>query len=177
MNKAVNLISKSSSVSSQDVVALDTLDSHVPSVLPDAHILEVLRVASTHDLSIVPVVDELNNYMGSIDSADLLDYLADLLGVMNEGGIIVLQISERDYSIQQIARIIEENNAKVLSLSALAVSGGNLEIHIKIDHPDLNPILRSLERFNYTVLSKFQASEFDEELKGRYDELMRYLNM
>jgi len=50
-------------------------------------------------------------------------------------------------------------------------------MHIKIDLPDLNPILQSLERFNYTVLSKFQAAQFDNELKDRYDELMRYLNM
>jgi hypothetical protein len=177
MNKAVNLISKSLSLSAHDAVTVGTVNSLFPSVLPDAHILDVLRVASTNELSVIPVVDELNNYLGSIESADLIDYLADLLGVMHEGGIIVLQVSARDYSIQQIARIIEENNAKVLSLSAMAVSEGNLEIHIKIDHPDLNPILRSLERFNYTVLSKFQASEFDEELKGRYDELMRYLNM
>jgi hypothetical protein len=59
----------------------------------------------------------------------------------------------------------------------VAVSEGNLEMHIKIDLPDLNPILQSLERFNYNVLSKFQASQYDDELKDRYNELMRYLNM
>jgi len=147
------------------------------SVLPDSHVLDVLKVVSENDVTVIPVVDEGNNYLGSITSADLLDHLAEMLGVMREGGIIVLQVFERDHSIQQIARIIEENNAKILSLSVVAVSEGNLEIHIKIDLPDLNPILQSLERFNYNVLSKFQASQFDDELKDRYNELMRYLNM
>jgi CBS domain-containing protein len=147
------------------------------SVSPDSHVLDVLKVVSENDVTVIPVVDEGNNYLGSITSADLLDHLAEMLGVMREGGIIVLQVFERDHSIQQIARIIEENNAKILSLSVVAVSEGNLEIHIKIDLPDLNPILQSLERFNYNVLSKFQASQYDDELKDRYNELMRYLNM
>ncbi len=147
------------------------------SVLPDSHVLDVLKVVSENDLTVIPVVDEGNNYLGSITSADLLDHLAEMLGAMREGGIIVLQVFERDHSIQQIARIIEENNAKILSLSVVAASEGNLEMHIKIDLPDLNPILQSLERFNYNVLSKFQASQYDDELKDRYNELMRYLNM
>jgi CBS domain-containing protein len=147
------------------------------SVLPDSHVLDVLKVVSENDLTVIPVVDEGNNYLGSITSADLLDHLAEMLGAMREGGIIVLQVFERDHSIQQIARIIEENNAKILSLSVVAVSEGNLEMHIKIDLPDLNPILQSLERFNYNVLSKFQAAQYDDELKDRYNELMRYLNM
>jgi CBS domain-containing protein len=147
------------------------------SVLPDSHVLDVLKVVSENDVTVIPVVDEGNNYLGSITSADLLDHLAEMLGVMREGGIIVLQVFERDHSIQQIARIIEENNAKILSLSVVAVSEGNLEMHIKIDLPDLNPILQSLERFNYNVLSKFQAAQYDDELKDRYNELMRYLNM
>lgn len=147
------------------------------SVLPDSHVLDVLKVISQNDVTVVPVVDEGNNYLGSITSADLLDHLAEMLGVMREGGIIVLQVFERDHSIQQIARIIEENNAKILSLSVVPASEGNLEMHIKIDLPDLNPILQSLERFNYNVLSKFQASQYDDELKDRYNELMRYLNM
>ena len=153
------------------------LDLLVVSVLPDSHVLDVLKVMSENDLSVIPVVDERNNYLGSITSADLLDHLAEMLGVMRDGGIIVLQVPERDHSIQQIARIIEENNAKILSLSVVPATEGNLEMHIKIDLPDLNPILQSLERFNYTVLSKFQAAQFDNELKDRYDELMRYLNM
>ena len=147
------------------------------SVSPDSHVLDVLKVISENDITVVPVVDDGNNYLGSITSADLLDHLAEMLGVMREGGIIVLQVFERDHSIQQIARIIEENNAKILSLSVVPASEGNLEMHIKIDLPDLNPILQSLERFNYNVLSKFQASQFDDELKDRYNELMRYLNM
>ena len=147
------------------------------SISPEAHVLDVLKVLSENDITVVPVVDEGNHYIGSITSADLMDRLAEMLGVMREGGIIVLQVFERDHSIQQIARIIEENNAKILSLSVVPASEGNLEIHIKVDLPDLNPILQSLERFNYTVLSKFQASQYDNELKDRYDELMRYLNM
>lgn len=153
------------------------LDLLKVSVFPETHVLDVLKVVSENDITVIPVVDEGNNYLGSITSADLLDHLAEMLGVHREGGIIVLQMLERDHSLQQIARIIEENNSKILSLTVLPAIEGNIEMHIKIDSPDLNPILQSLERFNYTVLSKFQAAQFDNELRDRYDELMRYLNM
>ncbi len=153
------------------------LDLLKVSVFPETHVLDVLKVVSENDITVIPVVDEGNNYLGSITSADLLDHLAEMLGVHREGGIIVLQMLERDHSLQQIARIIEENNAKILSLTVLPATEGNIEMHIKIDSPDLNPILQSLERFNYTVLSKFQAAQFDNELRDRYDELMRYLIM
>lgn len=153
------------------------LDLLKVSVFPETHVLDVLKVVSENDITVIPVVDEGNNYLGSITSADLLDHLAEMLGVHREGGIIVLQMLERDHSLQQIARIIEENNAKILSLTVLPETEGNIEMHIKINSPDLNPILQSLERFNYTVLSKFQAAQFDNELRDRYDELMRYLNM
>ena len=62
------------------------------SVLPDSHVLDVLKVVSENDVTVIPVVDEGNNYLGSITSADLLDHLAEMLGVMREGGIIVLQV-------------------------------------------------------------------------------------
>lgn len=146
-------------------------------VLPNAHVLEVLKIASEHLTSVVPVVSEAGDFLGAIPTENLIQRLSHLLGAANEGGIIILHLNERDQSIQQVARIVEENGAKILSLSVAPTENQLIEMHVKVNVPDLNPILQSLARFGYVVADQFQHDEFNHELKDRYDELMRYLNI
>jgi hypothetical protein len=79
--------------------------------------------------------------------------------------------------MQQISRIIEENNSKILSISLSPGEGGKIEVNIKINQPDLNAIISSFERFGYTVKATYQESAYTEDMRKRYDELMRILNI
>ena len=146
-------------------------------VTPDTHILDVLKLASEHRLSIVPVVDSDNTYLGSVRMEDLIEQLADMQGANQRGGIIVLELWDKDYSMQQISRIIEENNAKILSTSLSPGEGGKIEVNLKINQPDINAILSSFERFGYTIKASYQELAYTEDLRKRYDELMRILNI
>jgi acetoin utilization protein AcuB len=145
--------------------------------LKDAHILDVLKVAGEHRLSIVPVVDAENNYLGSIRLEDLLEKTSEMQGANQRGGIVVLEMWDKDYSMQQISRIIEENNAKILSTTVSPGEGGKIEVNIKINQPDMNAILSSFERFGYFIKASFQELAYTEDLRKRYDELMRILNL
>jgi hypothetical protein len=146
-------------------------------VLPDAHIFDILKIASEHHISIVPVVDAENNYLGAIRLEDLIEQIAEMQGANQRGGIIVLEMWDKDYSMQQISRIIEENNSKILSISLSPGEGGKIEVNIKINQPDLNAIISSFERFGYTVKATYQESAYTEDMRKRYDELMRILNI
>jgi predicted transcriptional regulator len=146
-------------------------------VTPDTHILDVLKLASEHRLSIVPVVDSENAYLGSVRMEDLVEHIAEMQGANQRGGIIVLELWDKDYSMQQISRIIEENNAKILSTSLSPGEGGKIEVNLKINQPDINAILSSFERFGYTIKASYQELAYTEDLRKRYDELMRILNI
>jgi len=146
-------------------------------VTPDTHILDVLKLASEHRLSIVPVVDSDNTYLGSVRMEDLVEQLAEMQGANQRGGIIVLELWDKDYSMQQISRIIEENNAKILSTTLSPGEGGKIEVNLKINQPDINAILSSFERFGYTIKASYQELAYTEDLRKRYDELMRILNI
>ena len=87
-----------------------------PSVGIDQHIFEILGVASTYNLSVIPVVNETNQFKGSILRGDLIKSFAQISSVSEHGGIIVVEINPRDYSLSQIAQIVESNNVKVLSM-------------------------------------------------------------
>ncbi len=147
------------------------------SVTPEEHILEVLKSAGELHLTVVPVVDAEKNYIGCITLEDLVEKLSDMQGATRPGGIIVLEMKENDYSLQQIARIVEENDAKILSTSVSAGEEGMIEVNLKISEPDLNPILQSFHRFGYNIKGSYQEPEYTEDLKKRYEELMRYLNI
>jgi acetoin utilization protein AcuB len=147
------------------------------SVLPNVHILDILKVAGERHLSVIPVVDHQDVYLGSITLNHLVEKLNEMQGGTQKGGIIVLEMWAQDYTLQQIARIVEENDGKILSTSIAPGEGGKIELHLKVNLSDLNPIIQSLERFSYHIKASYMEREYNEDLQRRYDELMRFLNI
>ncbi|MDD2298959.1 MAG: hypothetical protein PHU69_04875 [Fermentimonas sp.] len=96
-----------------------------------------------------------------------------------ENSLIILEIPLKDYTLTEIARIVESNNAHIISLSVLPISGGSeLLVSLKLDISDLTSVLRSFERFNYIVTYYFmKEGEVTDKQKERLDELMYYLEM
>jgi hypothetical protein len=47
---------------------------------------------------------------------------------------------------------------------------------LKVNREDLSPVIQSLERNDYEVVASFYEATQSDDLKGRYDELMRYIN-
>ncbi len=179
-NKFLGLISETTLLGVESILH-DSTDPQLQlikvSVALDDHILDVLKVASQFHISVIPVADSENNYIGSITLEDLVEKLSQMQGAHQRGGILVLEMWENDYSLQQIARIIEENNAKILSTSVSPGEDGKIEVNLKLNQPDMNPIVQSFERFGYNVKATYQEPEYTEDLKKRYEELMRFLNI
>ena len=96
-----------------------------------------------------------------------------------ENSLLILEIPVKDYTLTEVARIVESNNAHVLSLSVMPISGGaDLLISLKLDVQDLSLVLRSFERFNYRVVYYFmREGVVTDTQKERLDELMYYLEM
>ena len=96
-----------------------------------------------------------------------------------ENSLVVIEISLIDYTLTDIARIIESNNARIMNVFILPVADGNtLIISIKLNLLDISPVLMSLERFNYKVLHyEMKEGVVTETHKERLDELLYYLEM
>ena len=96
-----------------------------------------------------------------------------------DNSLIILEIPLTDYLLTEIARIVESNNAHVLSLLVLPISGGSeLLVSLKLDISDLTSVLRSFERFNYNVVYYYmKEGDITDLQKERLDELMYYLDM
>ncbi len=148
-------------------------------VTSEQHIFEVIGLASRLKLSVVPVLDSKNNYKGVITSNDLIRHIAGISSMDQPGGIIVLEVIDRDYSLSQIAQIVESNNVKILSMYITSSPGSTLlEVTLKVNTSDLVSVIRTFERYSYEVKTWVTDNDsMDRFYSERFDLLMKYLNI
>lgn len=147
-------------------------------VFEHQHVFEVLKIISALHLTVIPVLDEHKQFKGVITARRLMQIIADMPFVNEPGAILMLEMNDHDYSMAQIAQIIEGNDAKILSAYITArYSEGKIEVTLKVNKEDLSGILQTFHRYNYTVKASFHQSEHDEDMKRRFDAFMNYLNV
>jgi CBS domain-containing protein len=142
------------------------------------HVFDVMKMMTELKLTLLPVVEPRNLYSGVITLPNLLRFLTLNTSVLNPGGLIVLEVAENDYSMSEIARIIESNDSRILGVFFTTNPNSTLiDITIKINTEDLNPVIQSFERYNYTIKATFAEKDDLDEIKERYDALMNYLGI
>ena len=142
------------------------------------YIFDVLKLASNQKLSLIPVIDGKGLYVGCITQNDIVRFFAESMSVDSPGGTIILEVSVNDYSLTEIANIVESNDAKVLSSYIVSrMSSTKLEIIVKVSKLDIGPILQTFERFGYQVNASFGEDVDYSDLKDKYDSFINYLNI
>ena len=93
--------------------------------------------------------------------------------------IIQLEMGGYDYSLSEIARIVEEDDAKILGLTVdeIAEDPGRILVTLLVNKKDCGAILQSFYRYNYNVVNTFSTPDENNDLLDRYSLLMRYLNV
>jgi len=150
-----------------------------PFVTAEQHIFEVIGLAARLKLSVVPVLDNNHFYKGVITTSDLVRHIAGISSMDQPGGIVVLELVERDYSLSQIAQIVESNNIKVLSMYITSPpESTKLEVTLKLNSTDIASVIRTFERYNYDVKTWISSNDsIDQFYQERFDLLMKYLNI
>jgi len=163
----------------EEPIGNHTLKLFKPFVDGEQHIFEVIGLASRLKLSVIPVLNSKNHFMGVITTSDLIRHLAGISSMDQPGGIIVLELIERDYSLSQIAQIVESNNVKVLSMYITSPpESTKLEVTLKVNTGDLVSVIRTFERYNYEVKTWVTTNDsMDSFYSERFDLLMKYLNI
>jgi acetoin utilization protein AcuB len=175
-------------ISESEVLAINELDQPIGSyrlsqnrayVNEGQHIFEVIRTFATLKLTMLPVLDEKHYYLGMITMSSLCQHLAEMTSIINPGGIIVLEINNNDYSLSEIARIVESNDAKVLSLYITShPDSTKMDVALKINRIDIGPLLQTFFRYNYIVKASWSNEDaYNDDLRDRFDSLMNYLNV
>ena len=149
-----------------------------PVVFADAHPYEAVRRAVQQDISIIPVIDENNKYLGALTRGELLNFLGKNSGLEQPGGIIALEIKMANYSLSEIARICENNDVIVLNTQLQSnQEKDTIEVILKTNTKELQSLVASFERYEYSVKEVFGELPARENMLERYQLLMNYINM
>jgi acetoin utilization protein AcuB len=142
------------------------------------HFLNAVKIAAEFKLTIVPVIKENSVFVGIITKQQLIATLSQYTSAAEHGGIIVLEMEPRNFSLSELSRIIEASDAKILHLNTYTdKESGQLIVSVKINRNDLQDVIASLERYEYTIKHYFGENLSEDELKGNYEHLMNYLSI
>lgn len=162
----------------EDALGNQHLTLNMPFVTENQHIFEVMKICSSLKLSLIPVLDNKNNYLGVITLRKLIDELSASTSINNPGGIIVLEINANDYSLSEISQIVESNDTKILSLFITShYDSMQMDVTLKLNRMDISALLQTFNRYNYNVKVILVEDEVTDDLKERYDSLMKYLSI
>lgn len=143
-----------------------------------SHIFHVVRIFSEFQLTSIAVLNDKEQYQGAICIYSLVRNMSELISVGEAGSIIELELNRNDYSLSEIAQIVEGNDTRILALYLRnAPDSTKLFVTIKITEGNFGGVLQTFSRYDYTVTASYQENQYNDYLQERYDELMRYLKM
>ncbi|MDH3712111.1 MAG: CBS domain-containing protein [Cyclobacteriaceae bacterium] len=148
-------------------------------VYENQHFYDVLKIVSDHGVQLVAVLDDDQSFLGVISIKDTVTAFAQSAAVQSPGGILILSLKQIDYSLAEISRLIESNDAKILSciVNNDIFDANMIKLTLKINKTDLSAIIATLERFEYKIIAKFEESPMETSEKERLDILFKYLDI
>jgi len=148
------------------------------SVKGEEHFLKAVQVAVENGLSIVPVVMNDNEITGAVSYNDLLRHASEFMSLNEPGGLIVLEMEGKQYSFNEISKLVETNDAQITQLNtSFDLETGLMEITIRINKPEVSDIVATFQRYEYNVKYFFGEELYVNELRNNYDNLMNYLKI
>ncbi len=173
-------------VQEKDVLEWQDTEAHLstgefanykPGILSGAHPFEAMRIMNQMNLSVLPVIDHEYKYLGAVTRDILLKYITENSGIDLQGGIIVLEVAPRDYTLVEIARICENEDVAIMSVQVHTNEQGMMQITLKVNRTSVSALVATFERHNYVVKESFGEEHNDDDLSGKYNLLMNYINM
>ena len=146
-------------------------------IYKDVNLIDALRILGINDSNTIFVVNDSNQYLGYVTQYDVMSRLSSTPFFSEIGGVIVVKKSIKEYSISEIAQIVESENAKILGVLISDFVGEDAVLTIKIDRLRLGTIEASLKRFGYVVLESYHENKNVDDMQDRYDSLMSYLSI
>jgi acetoin utilization protein AcuB len=148
------------------------------SVLQEDVLLRALHMMEQDMLTAIAVVDDQNRVIACLQCHDFLKWLSSQSFMAQPGGLLSLRVASNNYSLSEIARIAESNNASILNVRiGNAASEGDILIHLKFNVMDLTYVMATFERFGYRIERFTHQSHLGDFYMERYDSLMRYLDI
>jgi acetoin utilization protein AcuB len=143
------------------------------------HIFDVLKIMASTKLTMLPVLNADEKYIGSILQSSLINAVSELMILDSPGAIIVLEVNQNDYVLSEIAQIVESQDSKILNLFVSPDRNSTkMDVTIKLNSMEIQALMQTFNRYNYIIKATYTEDEkMYDDLRDRYDSLMKYLSI
>ncbi len=179
-DKYMGIVFEDDLLNQDDQVKMEEISQQFSRVFVHAHthMLESIQAANDYNLSLVPVVEQNNEFAGVILASDLLKHLGKITGSSEPGGLIVLEMEQRNFSFAEISKLVETNDAQITQLNTYWDNTiDTFLVTLKINKFEISDIVSTFQRYEYVVKYYFGEELYQNELRDNYDHLMTYLNI
>lgn len=142
------------------------------------HVFKVITLMTKSNSNCLAVVTPKKRYLGTITSDVLMKVIGDTALVSDAGGVLELEMNSFDYSLAEISRLVESNNARILGSYIRNVPDSKkIFVTLKINKTDLSGIIQTFTRYEYEISASYFQAPNGDALQDRYDNLINYLNL
>lgn len=139
--------------------------------------LDVLEIFAQNQTDIIPILNEKNQYLGYYRLVDIMRFFNETPFIKEKGGVIIVEKNIQDYSMSQIAQIVESNHGKLLGFFISYTDLNIVQITLKMTLGSANEIIQTFRRYGYEIISNHEDDSYMTNLKERSEYLNRYLNI
>lgn len=164
-------------IEESDAKELGELSVHLErfAMLEDSTILDSIRVLHTFNANVIPIINKTEKYLGYVSCEDIFHELSKYPLFSENGAVLIVETTLKNYSMTEIAKIVETNNARFYGAFIYYMTDDIVQIAIKISNENLSSIDETFDRYGYLVIHKFYNDERDDLLKDRFGFLQKYM--
>lgn len=140
------------------------------------HYADAIRIFGLTGNACIALIDESEHFSGIVTPPGVLKFLSSLYSVQAEGSILCMEMFSRDYSLNELTRIIESNQAKIIGLTLETIpESTRVLVHLKLNTADTERVVSALQRFGYDITAQFFSNRSASDFENRYHSLLKYL--
>ncbi|MCS7297652.1 MAG: CBS domain-containing protein [Bacteroidia bacterium] len=151
----------------------------LPPLSPSDVLYEALQKMKEYKVFELPIAGEDGEYRGLLTLRKLAIWWSQLAAVREPGTVVILEMPLRDYSLAEIASILESDEIRILSAYILPHENDFQKIYIvlKVNTIYLTRSLSLLERKGYKVVATHGDSLMERQAREQLAALLRYLDI
>jgi CBS domain-containing protein len=152
----------------------ETIDTKIDLNLP---VLELVKIFIKSPFDILPVFDQTDVFLGTVEKKETLERFIETLALNDTGGLLEINLNNKEYSLSEISKVVELESANILSSFISYDDQNQMHLTLKLDISQISGVVNALERYGYDVVSYFASEPVTNLEKDRYDLLMKYLSI
>ncbi|MEN9839308.1 MAG: hypothetical protein RL177_787 [Bacteroidota bacterium] len=157
----------------------DVMERETLSVSPDMHLFDAGRKLNLLKRETLPVVNRDGTYVGTLVKSRVMSALTTVLHLDESGSVLTVELEEAHYELSVLVRLIEQEGARILTVSVEAPDAQNprYRISFKMNLVDVSRVGATLRRHGFMVSTESRTEEQDAEWADRADAFLRYLDI